>query len=238
MSLRKKIADSQMFSRIVTGLFSGYIRFAYATSRWRREGFEQMDDALRAGEPVIFVVWHQRLMMAPFMFDIRLGPICSLTSSARAGSMVGKLLNRFGWENISMSSHKRHVALSREVLRRMKQGISVGIAADGPRGPARISATVPLVWARSSGKRVFAVSFSANRVVEFPTWDRMWLPAPFSRGVFLCEEWDGTVQRQISDAELEMLRQDFETTLDRVTDSSDSATGRTLTPRPDKAPRS
>lgn len=226
MSLRKKIADSAAFARIVTGLFAGYIRLAHATSRWRREGFEPMDDALRAGEPVIFVVWHQRLMMAPYMFDLSLGPICSLTSAGRAGRMVGALLGRFGWENISMSSHKRHVALSREVLRRMKQGVSVGIAADGPRGPARVSSTVPLVWAKSSGCRVFAVSFSASRVVEFPTWDRMWLPAPFSRGVFRCAEWTGTVPRQTGEAELEALRQSFEATLDAVTEASDRAAGR------------
>ncbi|MGD9862602.1 MAG: lysophospholipid acyltransferase family protein [Pseudodonghicola sp.] len=226
MSLRKKIADSAAFARIVTGLFAGYIRLAHATSRWRREGFEPMDVALRAGEPVIFVVWHQRLMMAPYMFDLSLGPICSLTSAGRAGRMVGALLGRFGWENISMSSHKRHVALSREVLRRMKQGVSVGIAADGPRGPARVSSTVPLVWAKSSGCRVFAVSFSANRVVEFPTWDRMWLPAPFSRGVFRCAEWTATVPRQTDEAELEALRQSFEATLDAVTAASDRAAGR------------
>jgi lysophospholipid acyltransferase (LPLAT)-like uncharacterized protein len=226
VSLRKKIADSQMYSRIVTGLFSGYIRFAHATSHWRREGFDAMNEALRSGEPTIVVVWHQRLMMAPYMFDNSLGPICSLTSAARAGSMVGKLLSRFGWENISMSSHKRHVALSREVLRRINQGVSVGIAADGPRGPARVTSTVPLIWARSSGKRVFAISFSANRVIEFPTWDRMWLPTPFSRGVFLCQEWTGTVPRQASDQEFEALRLGLEATLDAVTDASDRAAGR------------
>ena len=236
MSLRKTIADSRTFFRIVSGLFSAYIRFAQATSRWTREGFEPMDEALRAGEPVIFVVWHQRLMMAPYMFDNSLGPICSLTSAGRPGRMVGALLGRFGWENVSMSSHQRHVALSREVLRRMKQGISVGIAADGPRGPARVSSTVPLVWAKSSGKRVFAVSFSANRVVEFATWDRMWLPAPFSRGTFRCQEWTGAVPRKITEDELEALRLDFEATLDAVTDASDQATGRPVTPQP-KPPR-
>jgi lysophospholipid acyltransferase (LPLAT)-like uncharacterized protein len=226
VSLRKKIADSQTYSRIVTGLFSGYIRFAYASSRWRREGFDKLEAAVHDGEPIILAVWHQRLMMAPYMFDSRLGPICSLTSAARAGTMVGKMLSRFGWENISMSSHKRHVALSREVLRRINQGVSVGIAADGPRGPARVTSTVPLIWARSTGKRVFVLSFSANRVIEFPTWDRMWLPTPFSRGVFICREWEGSVQRGASEAEVEALRLDLEAALDAVTDASDRAVGR------------
>lgn len=227
MSLRKKIVDSRGFFRAVTGLFAAYIRFAHATSRWQRQGFEAMDEAVRAGAPVIFVVWHQRLMMAPYMFDVRLGPICSLTSAGRAGRMVGALLGRFGWQNVSMSSHKRHVTLSRVVLQKMRQGVSVGIAADGPRGPARISSTVPLTWARSAGCRVFVVSFSANRVVEIPSWDRMWLPAPFSRGVFLCREWAGEVPRKAGEDEIEALRRDFETTLEAVTTYSDRVAGRT-----------
>ena len=226
MSLRKKIADSRGFSRVVTGLFAVYIRFAHATSRWQRQGFEAMDAAVRAGEPVVFVVWHQRLMMAPYMFDVSLGPICSLTSGGRAGRMVGVLLGRFGWQNVSMESRKRHVTLSRVVLQKMRQGISVGIAADGPRGPARVSSTVPLTWARSAGCRVFVVSFSANRVVEFPSWDRMWLPAPFSRGVFLCREWAGEVPRKAGAEEVEALRQDFEASLEAVTTDSDRLAGR------------
>lgn len=236
MSLRKKIADSKAFSRVLTALFAFYIRFAHRTSRWQRLGFGPMDEAVRAGEPVIVAIWHQRLMMAPYIFDMSLGPICTLTSAARAGRMVGVLQRRFGFETVPMSSHKRHVALSREVLRRMRNGISVGIAADGPRGPARVSSSVPLIWARSSGKRVFAVSFSANRVVEFPTWDRMWLPAPFSRGVFMCREWTGTVPRKANDAEIERLRRELEAVLDAVTDEADRAVGRPVESLP-KPPR-
>ena len=82
--------------------------------------------ALRSGEPVIFCVWHQRLVMAPYMFDQSLGRFCSLTTSARAGRLVGQVLARFGFATVPMSSHKRHVALSREVLRRIGDGYTIG----------------------------------------------------------------------------------------------------------------
>ncbi len=221
MSLRKKIADSAWFNRMIESLFAGYVAFAWRTSRWERTGFQDMDDSVRNGEPVIFVVWHQRLIMAPYMFDTSLGRICALTSAARAGRLAGQILVRLGFDTIPMSSHKRHVALSREVLRQIKAGSSIGIASDGPRGPARVSSSVPLIWARSSGKRVFTVSFSANRVLSLPTWDRMWLPVPFSRGVFRCREWTGQVPRKVTDAETETLRLSLETALDDITDASD-----------------
>lgn len=227
MSLRKRIADSDRYARIITGTVAGYLWFAYRTSRWQRIGFEPMDEAVKKGDPVIMVLWHQRLMMSPYIFDLSLGKICSLTSAARAGTMVGKLLQRFGYDNVSMASRQRHVALSRAVLERIKDGHSIGIAADGPRGPARQSSTVPIVWGRVSGKRIFVVSYSSRRALELPTWDKTMVPAPFTRGVFTCQEWQNTVPRKGTDEEYENLRLSLQSALDDITNASDLACGRT-----------
>lgn len=223
MSLRKKIADSAWFNNGVESLITAYVRFAYRTSRWERSGFETMDDCVRRGEPVIFVLWHQRLIMAPYLFDTSLGRICALTSAARAGRLAGQILVRLGFETIPMSSHKRHVALSREVLRRTREGCSIGIAADGPRGPARVSSTVPIVWARMTGCRVFTVAFAEKRVIRLPTWDKQMLPMPFSRGVLICQEWTGEVPKKPTDEEAEALRLDLQNALDQITDQADAA---------------
>lgn len=226
MSLRRKIIDSERYARTITGIFAGYLRFAYRTSKWQRLGFEPMDEAVKSGDPVIMVLWHQRLMMTPYIFDASLGKFCALTSSARGGTMVGKLLRRFGLDFIPMSSHKRHVALSREVLGRIKDGYSIGIAADGPRGPSRQSSTVPIVWGRVSGKRIFVVSYASRRSFGLPSWDKTMMPAPFSRGVFMCREWTQDIPRKATDAEYEALRLDLQAALDAITDASDVASGR------------
>ena len=230
MSLRKKLADSPWLARRVAGLFAGWVRLAHRSSRWQRIGFEDMERLVESGEPVIVALWHQRLMMSPYLFDTSKGPICSLTSAARAGRMAGLIQTRFGFGPIAMSSHKRHVALSREVLGQIRQGVSIGIATDGPRGPARVASTVPLIWARASGKRVFLVCYSARRVHELPTWDRMWLPAFFTRGVLMCREWPRQVPRQASPEEIETLRQDLQAALNALSDECDRRAGRR--PRP------
>jgi len=226
MNFRRKIADSVWLNRAVETFFSAWIQFSYRTSKWDRIGFEDMEEALRNGEPVIVVLWHQRLMMAPYLFDHSLGPICTLTSSGRAGRLAGKVMERFGLRTVAMSSYKRHIALTREILGNMRQGVSVGIAADGPRGPARIASTVPLAWARASRKRLFLVSFSARRVHALRTWDRMWLPSFWTGGVFQCQEWCETVPRSLDDAKIEKLRLSLQAALDAVTDEADRATGR------------
>ena len=226
MSLRRKIANSPAVNRFVEGRFAAYIRFAYRTSKWQRTGFEALDEAVESGEPVIIALWHQRLMMSPYLFDTSKGKICSLTSGARAGRMAGNVQALFGFHTIAMSTHKRHVALSREVLGKIRDGFSIGIATDGPRGPARVASTVPLIWARVSGCRVFVVAFSADRVIKLPTWDEMMLPAPWSKGVLMCEEWIEPVPRKITDEQTEELRLKLEQALNKVTDAADQATGR------------
>ncbi len=222
----RKITDSDWFGRVTVKVLAILIRAAYRLSRWDRIGFEDMDEALQSGEPVIVALWHQRLMMSPYLFNTSLGKICTLTSANRDGKRAGQVQKQFGFETIAMSRSKRHIVLSREVLGKMKEGYSIGIATDGSRGPARIASTVPLVWARASGARVFVVAFSANRVKEFNTWDRLWLPLPFTKGVLMCREWQETVPRRASDEETEKLRLKLESALDAVTDEADLAVGR------------
>ncbi|WP_341477205.1 lysophospholipid acyltransferase family protein [Shimia abyssi] len=186
-----------------------------------------MDELVRSGQPVIIVAWHQRLILAPFIFN---GPpgsrICALTSAARAGRLAGQIFVRFGWETIPMSSHKRHVTLSREVLRLSREGVSTAIAADGPRGPARNCSTVPIVWARTTGARVFVSTFAQKRVLRLPTWDKQMLPLPFSQGVIMGKEWTGKVPRKGTEEEYETLRLGIEAALDNITDAADAALGK------------
>ncbi len=226
MSLRKRIVDSKWLNHWAEAILASWIQFAYRTSKWDRVGYQDMEEALQNGEPVIILVWHQRLMMAPYLFDPSLGPICTLTSSSRAGRLANHVVKRFGMGSIAMSSHKRHIASTREVLRLMRQGVSVGIAADGPRGPARIVSAAPVAWIRAANKRVFVVSFSARRVHILPTWDQMWFPALWTRGVCHCREWSEQIPQFSNEEETERLRLSLQAALDAVTDDSDRATGR------------
>ena len=142
--------------------------------------------------------------------------------------MVGRVQKLFGMDTIAMSSHKRHVALSREVLGMMKQGISIGIAADGPRGPERVCSTVPLIWARTSGKRVFGITYSVRHGREMNSWDRLLLPKTRgNEGVFLCREWTREVPRKASEEQIEELRLDLERHMNDITAEADRMVGRT-----------
>ncbi len=225
MSLRKKIADNEWVLNRVAGLIASYIRWVQRTGKWQRIGFEPLHEVLDNGEPVIALLWHQKLAQSPYLFPVDRAPICSITSSARAGSMVGRIQLLFGMDTIAMSSHKRHVALTREVIGKMKQGISIGIAVDGPRGPHRIASNVPLVWARTTGKRVFYITYSARHTSELSSWDRLQTPRPYTDGVFICREWTETVPRKADEETIEALRKNLQDFMNDVTAEADRMVG-------------
>lgn len=226
MSLRKKLADSPRVQSFFAGLIEKRVRRAYRRSHWDRIGFEPLDALVKNGEPVIVVLWHQRLMMSPYLFPTDLGRIYTLTSAARAGRMAGLFQTRFGMGTIAMSSHTRHVAMSREILGKIRDGCSIGIAADGPRGPARVCSTIPLTWARASGKRIFMVTFSADKVRELGTWDQMWMPRAGSDGVLMCLEWTTPVPRKMDAEQEEALRVDLQGALNDLSVKADMHAGR------------
>ena len=227
MSIRKKIADSEVVLNWVARRIASYIRLVHRNTRWQRIGYEELDQLAKQGEPVIVVLWHQRLVQSPYFFPLDKGHICSITSAARAGSMMGRVQTLFGMDTIAMTSRKRHVAQSREVLGKMKQGVSIGIAADGPRGPERVSSTVPLVWARTSGKRVFCITYSTRHCREAGTWDRLLLPRPWRNdGVFLCREWTAPVSRKATKEQIEALRLSLEKHMNDLTAEADRMVGR------------
>ena len=219
--MRRKIADSPWVTGSFASAVARYLAFCHRTSRWEKHGIDDMMAAVQEEQPVIFVVWHQRLLMAPFIFDVSAQPLSTLTSAARAGRMAGDIICKLGYDTIAMASYHRHIALSREVLRRYTAGHSLGIAADGPRGPARISSTVPLVWNRTTGARIYCGAFAQKGAMKLPTWDEMMLPRPYSRGVLVAREWDVKVPRKASETETEALRRSLEDHLNKVTDEAD-----------------
>lgn len=206
---------------------AAYIRFCFRTGRWQRDGFEPLSRHLETGAPVILAIWHQRLIMAPYLFDMEAGRIASLTSAARPGRLAGLILNRLGFEDTTpMSSHTRHVVSSRDVLKRIRDGGSVGIAPDGARGPARQAKSFPIQWARASGAPITVVAFSTRRAITLPTWDRMMLPVPFSRGALVVRWFGPEIPRKLTEAETRALQTKLTEALDAVTEEADRLAGR------------
>ena len=225
MSLRKRIADSPAVNAWVARQFARYIRWVYRSSKWDLDGWDSLQQALEQHGAVILVGWHQRLLMSPYSLDISQNPCRSLTSGARAGRLAGIIQEEFGFQTSPMVSGADGIRAMRSVLKGLRNGISIAIAADGPQGPARVSKTTPVTWARSSQKPVFVFAFSTKRYWAWPTWDRLMFPWPWNRGRMVWRRWDVSIPGSIDADTVQLLAVQLSEFADRVTEECDKDLG-------------
>jgi lysophospholipid acyltransferase (LPLAT)-like uncharacterized protein len=177
-----------------------YLDFALRTTRWTVVG-EAHAAAATAGQPTIAAFWHERLPLIPALWFIMRrkgarGTPRVLVSKHRDGRFIGAVVRRFGVEVVHGSSSKdgsaRDVsekggaASVRVLLGELQAGQHVLITPDGPRGPRRQAALGVAQIAGLSGSPVLPIGAQTSRRKVLPTWDRMYVPLPFGRGVIVC----------------------------------------------------
>lgn len=224
-NFRKRIANSTRANRWLAALFGAWTRMVRATARLEEEGWSQVEAALATHGAVIIVCWHQRLMMTPFMFDLSKYRCRSLTSDARAGRLVGHIHRHFGYESVPMPRGILGASEMRLILKGLREGISIGVSPDGPRGPARIAKPTPIQWARAAQVPVVCFTFSAKHYLRWPTWDRLIFPLPFSTVHLRWTIWEETVATKLSEEETIALARKLQEFMDAEALAADHAVG-------------
>ncbi len=177
-----KIVFKKLKSRFAAGflprLLYLIVRLLYATIRIRVIGTEIPMAFHRAGEGVIIVFWHSRLLLSPFAY---LGPeIHALVSSHGDGEILANVFKCFNISLIRGSSSKKGARALIEMVRLARLNFDLAITPDGPRGPAEVVKPGVVQLARMSGRPVIPLAFSCSWGKRFNSWDRFLLPYPFS----------------------------------------------------------
>jgi lysophospholipid acyltransferase (LPLAT)-like uncharacterized protein len=123
---------------------------------------------------------------------------------------------------MEMSRKTSNRAASRIVLKRVKEGVSIGMTGDGPLGPALELKDAPIDWARATGLPVFAYAFATTRGRRLKTWDQMLLPNPFGRGAYVFRRYAGVVPRDLAQDQRDRLRTELEEWLSQTTHYADA----------------
>lgn len=227
MSFRKRLENSNLLAAVLSSTLAGYLRLCFATTRWQPRGVDQLLSDLDKG-PVIVILWHCRLMIAPLAWPRRTRGIFTLRDPSPAGRLSAETQRRLGLAPIKMHPAESNFAASRRVLKKIHQGHSLGLTADGPLGPTRKAKQAPLEWARASGRPVYLFSWSARRTVQLNTWDGLVLPLPFTRGLYEFRRWDTFVPRKLTTEDYPPLQDDLSDALDQVARDLDQQTGAVL----------
>jgi lysophospholipid acyltransferase (LPLAT)-like uncharacterized protein len=155
-------------------------------------GLETLKADLADG-PVLLLMWHGRSLMGPMHWPVEVGPLSSLYDASPIGRVSGALQRKRGLQPMEMSNKLSNLAASRVVLRRVRDGVSIGMTGDGPLGPALAIKDAPLEWARVMKRPVYGYAFSTKRHRILSSWDDMMLPLPFTTGRVVFARFDGDV---------------------------------------------
>lgn len=149
------------------------------TTRWEVENDAAYRRHTEHGRPVIFIVWHGRLL--PLGFLHRRQRISCLASRSADGEYIARLLQHWGLGVVRGSSSRGGDTAFREMIRAIRAGNSVAITPDGPRGPREQLKPGVLQLAQLTGAPLVPLAAAATRAWWFESWDRFLVPQPFAR---------------------------------------------------------
>lgn len=133
--------------------------------------------------PVIWVLWHNRLIVIPILYErlLRHRKGAALISRSTDGGLLAGCIKRFGGETVRGSSSRGGSSALAGLKRKLSDGYDIYITPDGPRGP-RYSVSPGAIWlAQESGAQILRVSAEASAAWRLGRWDGFMIPKPFAK---------------------------------------------------------
>lgn len=199
------------------------VRALGATLRLDVHGLEPLVSLWRARQPVIYVAWHGRILLVPWL-NARLSRTHGargarvLVSRSRDGELMARYVRRFGLEVVRGSSSRGGASALRALQACLASGTDVAIVPDGPRGPRHEMQPGAVALAALSGAPVVPLAIGARPARRLDTWDAFLIPLPFAR----CAAVFGAPVAVAGDADREGARRGLERALCHVTDRADA----------------
>lgn len=147
--------------------------------RYEEEGAEGFVRPWSAGPPVIFNLWHGRLL-GPTYHNRGQG-VVTLVSQHRDGEYITRAVRRWGYTVVRGSASRGGRGALVELIRHVRAGRSLALTPDGPRGPFQRMKPGPVLIAQRTGAPIVPVGAAADRAWFFGSWDRFLVPRPFAR---------------------------------------------------------
>jgi len=187
------------------------VRSLGATLRIRAVGVDALAPRWRAGQPLIYAVWHGRIVMMPWLNawlrrtrGARRAAV--LASRSRDGEVVSRYVARFGLATIRGSSSRGGAGALRQLVATVRAGEDVAVVPDGPRGPRRQLQPGVVTLAALTGAPIVPLAFAARPAHRLASWDEQLVPWPFARSVLVFGETiavprDADRQRAVKEVE-------------------------------------
>ncbi|MHB1287151.1 MAG: lysophospholipid acyltransferase family protein [Leptospirales bacterium] len=182
--------SDRLFS-IAVAPAAGLIGFLFlfllrGTLRFRLVGFEDFFMRTRKGEPVVVALWHNQILLMPFLWRGRRQKGYAIVSRSKDGEMIAALLRFFRIGSVRGSSTRGGTGAMKRLidLSRDKKN-SFFVTPDGPLGPAFLAKEGVAFLCSDPEVPLYCFSVSFSRFKTLGSWDGFLVPYPLSRAYFI-----------------------------------------------------
>jgi len=182
--MSSSLLNSPVIVRSLAHLAAGFIRVVGFTSRFEWRGLEPAKKIVEGGEVPIFAFWHNRFTVMPLAQRRKMHGLkmAVMVSNSRDGELLAGLIGAFGFYSARGSSSRGGRKALLELVRLFKDGYSVAVTPDGPRGPRYQVQEGVIALSAITGAPLIPVSFASTRcLVLRGSWDHMRIPLPLGR---------------------------------------------------------
>ncbi len=168
--------------RILAWLCASLIRVPGYTLRMTLEDHGETFNRVER-PPIIAAFWHNRTALMPLFYE-RYCPnrtVVTFISRSRDGQFMTDVASFFGIKAVRGSS-SRHgaAAMLAAVHASHDPHVDIAITPDGPRGPRYQVQPGLIRLAQLTGRPIIAITYQLSWKLELKSWDRFYVPLPFS----------------------------------------------------------
>lgn len=159
-----------------------FIRGLHALVRVRHVRAENIEQTPQ----YILAFWHAHLLL--MLHSRWKPPISVIISQSKDGEIIARVFDWYGVDSARGSSTRGGGQALRELIRVAREGKNIVFTPDGPKGPARVVKEGVVYAAQATALPIVPIAFAAKKKKLLRSWDRMVVPYPFTRAIFLYGE--------------------------------------------------
>jgi len=137
-----------------------------------------IDELRKQKQNYVLAFWHGTMLLPWFLH--RDDGFAALTSKSKDGDLLAKQLKHWNYKVVRGSSSKGGDVALGVMVDLAKNGYSIAITPDGPRGPEHKFKAGAVVTAKKSNVPVVLIGIGIKSKKKLKSWDKFQIPNPFT----------------------------------------------------------
>jgi lysophospholipid acyltransferase (LPLAT)-like uncharacterized protein len=179
----KRLSKNNFFLNLFANLVFLSLWIIKSTSNWKGVNEQIIEKELTKKKTLIVLIWHHQLMGSTFSwkFKPKLRPIAT---SHRDGQLSTLVQKKFGLDPL-LRKKDNPTFLIKNISKAVQNGDCIYITPDAPHGPSKKINTNIFKLCQKFDLNIAILSFHTNRYFRINSWDKLKIPLPFSKGIYL-----------------------------------------------------